>query len=89
MKIDNYSDLQKKCKNIIKNNTPEKSLDIISNIQFDNKGKVGMDNAINIYKCFAVKSIEWDDKYSNNITSFKNKVHKNLKNAINHGKNNI
>ena len=87
MKIDNYSDLKKECINIIKNNTPEKSLEKISNIKIHKDNTVGKDDAIKIYKFLSDKSIEWDNsKYSNNINLYKKKVNSNINKVINHSK---
>ena len=88
MKIDNYSALEKQCKNIIKNNTPEKSLEKISNLKIYCKDNlIGKDDAIKIYKCLSDNSIEWDNsKYSNNISSYKKKINSNINRAVKHGK---
>ena len=88
MKIENYADFSNKCKDIIKNNTPEKSLEKISNLKIQNNNKIGIDNAIKVYKCFSDNSVEWDDaKYSNNITSYKKKVNNNISKVVIHSKN--
>jgi len=89
MKIDNYSDLEEQCKNIIKNNTPEKSLEKISNLKIYSKNNIiGKDDAIKIYKCLSDSSIEWDNsKYSNNIRLYKKKINSNINRAIKHAKN--
>ena len=89
MKIDNYSDLEKQCKNIIKNNTPEKSLEKISNLKIYSKDNIiGKDDAIKIYKCLSDNSIEWDNsKYSNNIKLYKKKINSNINRVVKHAKN--
>ena len=82
MSIENYPEFASQCKNIIKNNSPEKSLEKIANMKIGDNIKVGKKNAIEIYKCLSDYSIEWDNsKYSNNITSFKKKVNKNINKA--------
>ncbi len=88
MKIENYADLSNECKKIIKNNTPEKSLEKISNIRVQNNDKLGINNAIKVYKYFSDYSVEWENsKYSNNITSYKKKVDKNINKVVKHSKN--
>jgi len=89
MKIQNYFDLEKQCINIIKKNTPEKSLEKISNLKIYSKdNKIGVNDAVKIYKCLSDESVEWkNSKYSNNITSYKKKVNNNVNKVINHGKN--
>lgn len=79
-----YRDIAKECKEIISSNTPEKSIELISNIEptnFDGK-KVGKKLAKKIYAIFSDDSVEYGPQYKNDINTYKNKVKKNLSRAI-------
>jgi tryptophanyl-tRNA synthetase len=91
MEIENYTLFVKECKKIIKNNSPDKSVQKIAKLKLkDRNNNIGIDNALNIYKCFSDESVEWDSiKYANNITTYKKKVKKNVNNAVKYHKNTI
>ena len=84
------NNITKKCKEIIKNNSPQKSIDIISNIINPvDKNKFGPENALKIYKVLSDDSEEYDiNKYKNNINKYKNNVNNNINKASKHAKNN-
>lgn len=85
MKNNSHTDLAKECETIIKNNNPEKSMQMISNIILPSNKKVGKKLALEIFMVYADKSVKYDAKiYQNNINSFKNKVKKNIKIASNY-----
>ena len=79
MKDGLFNKLTDDCKNIIKNNNPTKSIDIISNLKLKNNSSIGNDNSFSIYKKYAEESINYDKKiYKNNINSYKEKVDTNI-----------
>lgn len=84
MLIENYTLFVKECKRIIKNYPPDESVIKISKLKIKDKtNKVGLDDALNIYKCFSDESVEWDTKkYKNDIYTYKNKVNNNIDNAV-------
>lgn len=85
MKNNSHVDLAKECETIIKNNSPEKSMQIISNIILPSNKKIGKKIALEIFTLYADKSVKYDPKtYQNNINAFKNKVKKNIKIASNY-----
>lgn len=75
--------LAHECQNIIKNNSPEKSIDLISNIKHSVSGeKFGKEKALKIYYLYSDQSVEYDvEKYRFNISKFTNKVNSNIKKA--------
>jgi hypothetical protein len=76
------NDLTNNSINIIKNNTPEKSINMISNMTLnDNKNKIGKTQALKIYKAYADESVIYDNKYKNDINRYKNNVEKNVNKA--------
>lgn len=73
-KEESYNIISKNCLNIIKNNNPEKSINIISKMKIDDN-KIGSEVALKIYKSFSSSVVDYDSKlYSNNISQYKNKV---------------
>lgn len=82
--------LSKECQNIIKNNTPEDSIELISNIQSSINGKkLGKEKALKIYYLYADSSVEYEEKkYRFNISKYEKKVDNNIKRAENYCKNN-
>jgi len=83
-----FGDLAKKCIKIIQNNEPDVAIEKISKIKRpDNNKKVGYDNALEIYKLYKKKSVEYDAEiYKFNITSYKSKLEKNIKKAEKYSK---
>ena len=68
---------------IIKNNTPEKSIKMLSNIRCNNE-LIGKKNALKIYINLSNYSVKYDiKKYKNNIEEYKNLVQKNIQKAKN------
>ena len=85
MRNNSHFDLAKECETIIKNNNPEKSMDLISNIILPSNKKVGKKLAFKIFIVYSDKSVKYDSKiYQNDINSFKRKVKKNVKIASNY-----
>lgn len=82
--IKDYRKLIEKCKDIIKEDKPEKSIKKISNI--DNKlsgKKIGKKNAIEIYDKYKEESVNWNyEKYFYKSSKYSSKVKKNHKIAI-------
>jgi len=82
--IKDYRKLIEKCKDIIKEDKPEKGIKKISNL--DNKltgKKVGKKNAIEIYDKYKNESVEWTyDKYFYKSSKYVSKVEKNYQRAI-------
>lgn len=82
--IKDYTKLMEKCKIIIKEDKPEKSIKKISNI--DNKltgKKIGKKNAIKIYDKYKEESVNWT--YDNNFyksSKYTSKVKKNYQCAM-------
>ena len=74
-------DIARECKDIIKNNSPKKSIDIISKIKLSNGEKIGKDNALKIYKIFSLDSVEYKDEHKFNYSKYKKGVDKNLSEA--------
>jgi len=68
--------LSKNCLNIIENNTPERSIKIISKLKIDSDmNEIGEDYAQKIYKCYSKENIEYSSKiYGNNISEYKRKT---------------
>ena len=83
-----FSDLSKKCIKIIENNEPDTAIEKISKIKRpDNNKRVGYDNALEIYKLYKKKAVEYDEEiYKFNITSYKSKLEKNIKKAEKYSK---
>lgn len=77
--IKDYTKLMEKCKKIIKEDKPEKSIKKISNI--DNKlsgKKIGKEYAIKIYDKYKNESVEWTyDKYFYKPKKYISKIEKN------------
>jgi len=79
MKDGIYNELSLKCKQIISSNTPNKSIELISNIKLSNGSKVGKEIALKIYKVYADESVEYDVKKDrNNITTYVDKIQTNI-----------
>ena len=78
-----FNILETKIKNIIKNNDPEKSIKLISEIKLPEGNKlIGKNGALRIYRNYAENSVEYDSKkYQTNINSYKEKVNKNISNS--------
>lgn len=76
-----YYDLSKECQTIIKNNTPIRSMEIISNIRIpQNNKKLNKSDALKIYILYADLSVKYDrEKYGNNINLYKKKVENNIR----------
>ena len=73
-KEESYNIISKNCLNIIKNNSPEKSINIISKMKIGNNN-IGNESALKIYKSLSSSLIEYDSKvYCNNVSQYKNKV---------------
>ena len=73
-KEESFNNISKNCLNIIKNNSPEKSINIISKMKVGNEN-IGNEFALKIYKSFSNSVVEYDCKlYCNNISEYKNKV---------------
>lgn len=81
-----YENLSNVCKDIIRNKKPEDAINIIANIKTEDNSIIGKDTAKRIYKLYSKESVKYNsNKYSENITEYKNKVNKNVKKAC--GKN--
>lgn len=78
-----YDNISKNCKNIISNNNPKNSINIISNMVIPGSNvKIGKDSASQIYKTYADNSVEYNNnKYKNNINKYKTKVDSNINKA--------
>ena len=77
-----YSNLTEKCIKIIKNNPPDKAISKISNLKKPNCDIFGEDFALKVYNTYCNKSVNYDcDKYSNNVSSYKNKIKNNVDKA--------
>ena len=73
-KEESYNIISKNCLNIINNNSPEKSINIISKMKVGNNS-IGNEYALKIYKSLSTSLVDYDSKlYSNNISQYKNKV---------------
>jgi len=73
-KEESYNIISKNCLNIIKNNSPEKSINIISKMKFGNNN-IGNESALKIYKSLSSSLVDYDSKlYCNNVSQYKNKV---------------
>jgi hypothetical protein len=83
-----FANLAKKCIKIIENNNPEDSIEKISKLKRPDNGKrVGYENALEIYKLYLKKTVEYDEeKYRFNITCYKNKLKKNMNKATKYAK---
>jgi len=80
-KEESYNIISKNCLNIIKNNSPEKSINIISKMKVGNNN-IGNEDALKIYKSFSNSIVDYDSKlYCNNISQYKNKVRVKLEKA--------
>ncbi len=87
--LEKYNVISKKSLNIIKSNSPEKSISKISNIKLSDNSKIGADKALKIYKFYSDKSVEYKSSlYRNDITSYKNKIDSNIKKASKFAKSN-
>ena len=88
MKNNTYNNLSIKCRDIIRNNQPENSINIISNMINENGKKIGRDNALKIYNVYSNESINYDEKkYRNNIGTYIKKIDSNISSAQNFVKN--
>ena len=78
-----YDGLSNKCKNTIKLNNPEVSIDIISNMKLPgSSSKIGKESALKIYNLYSDESVEYKpSEYRNNINKYKGKVKKNINTA--------
>jgi hypothetical protein len=73
-KEESYNNISKNCLNIIKNNSPEKSINIISKMKIHDN-KIGNESALKIYKSFSSSVVDYDSKlYCNNVSKYKEKV---------------
>jgi len=83
-----YDLLSTKCINIIKNNSPQDSVNMIANLKLPcDKNKIGINKALEIYKLYADESVEYDSvKYRNNINEYKKKVNNNINNSKKYSK---
>jgi hypothetical protein len=82
----NYDNLTKKCKTIIRNNSPKDSIEKISKIESNTK-EIGTKKALMIYSVYKDDSVKWEPKkYDNNIGLYKSKVSKNYISAANASK---
>ena len=83
------TNITNKCKNIIKNNSPENSINIIANmINPVDKNKFGKENALKIYNVLCDSSIDYDiNKYKNNINKYKDNINNNINKAAKYAKN--
>ena len=75
--------LTNKCKNIIKNNSVETSIEMISRLKYPTSNElIGINGAIKIYKVYSKYSIDYSSKkYDNNGRSYNNKINKNFRKA--------
>lgn len=77
-----FEELSEKCVDIIKNNDPKKSIDLISNIEYLKNNKLGMNNALKIYKTYAGESSNYDTKKNQKkISPYVKEVKKNKSKA--------
>ena len=76
----------KECQMIIKNNSPEKSIDLIANMKSSLTGKkVGKEKALQIYTLYSEHSVKYTQKeYGNNIRGYVKKVNSNVNKASKH-----
>jgi len=75
-----YDNLSNKCKNTIKVNNPEISINIISNMKLPGSNdKIGKESALKIYNLYSDESVEYkSSNYQNNINKYKTKVKHNI-----------
>ena len=78
-----YDKLSIKCKSTIKSNSPQNSINIISNMKLPGKSEsMGKNNALKIYNLYSDHSVEYNSsKYRNNINSYKKSVQNNTNTA--------
>ena len=76
-----YDLLETKIKNIINNNDPKKSIDLISKTRLPQSNKeIGRETALKLYKSYSENSVNYDSKkYQTNINSYKQQVNNNVK----------
>jgi hypothetical protein len=84
----NNDSLTKKCKTIIRTNSPKDSIEKISKIKnSESNDIIGAKKALLIYSVYKDESVKWEPKkYDNNINSYKSKVENNYKSALNASK---
>lgn len=84
MKQGSYYEISKQCKTIIRDNKPNNSIHMISEIKAPGGEKLGNEIALKIYNAYSDESVKYDSKkYENNINSYKNKVNANIAKATN------
>jgi hypothetical protein len=82
MKNGIYNELSIKCIDIIRNNQPKTSINIISNMKNENGEKIGKETALLIYNAYSKNSVNYDEKkYKNNISTYIKKVNSNISSA--------
>ena len=73
------NNLSNKCIEIIKNNDPEKSIDLISKIEYSKNNKIGINDALKIYKTYGGESVNYDS--NKKISTYTKNVNKNKSKA--------
>lgn len=78
-----YQNLSNKCKTVITNNDPNKSINLISKMKSPGSGeKIGREKALKIYNAYSDNSVNYDSKnHQNNISTYKKKVNSNINKA--------
>jgi len=78
--FNNYSN---KCYSILENSSPQQAIALLAEVRhFRTNEKLGFDNALKIYKLYSEKTVKYDSKkYKNNITGYRNKIHRNINEA--------
>jgi len=78
-----YDNLTNRCKEIIRNKSPNMAIGLISNLKLENGNCIGKNTAKEIYNIYINDSVKYEpNKYGNNISEYSNKIKKNI-NRIN------
>jgi hypothetical protein len=83
--IEDYvSHIENQIKEIIIKNSPDDSINLISQINVPNKNKViGFDKALRLYKIYSNNSIKYNSKkYKNSYKNYTNDINSNINSAV-------
>jgi hypothetical protein len=79
-----YDDLSNRCKEIIRNKSPEDAINLIAKLKIENGLYVGLNTAKKIYKIYGDESVKYNSNdYGENISTYSKKVKNNINKACN------
>jgi hypothetical protein len=82
MRSISYDDLSNRCKEIIRNKSPEDAINLMSKLKIENGSYIGINTARKIYKLYGNESVKYNSNdYGENISSYSKKVKNNINKA--------